>query len=336
MTSPRGLLRVLGSGRGPRRAGTALLLLVAPFAGLADAAVLAGPACAAAPADVVVVAVVIDFGDGVSVACVPVRDSSTGADVLAARARQLGTPPPRYESSGLLCGIDGRPATGCGTHTDTRYAYWAYFHGGGSWAYASSGPGSWRVRSGSVEGWRFEPDGSGTPSDPPPRASSSHDALCSPVPSTTIPATTTPTAPPPTAPSGSTTVPSTPGGPQTTRSGVGTTSPGSGATAAPGIPASTTLAGDPIIASVPDATGTSRLESTTDAGSGGDPSDAKGGASKGDGLPLAAARAGSSAPGGGNAGRGGAGGTLGAFAAAMLVVGLGGGAWWKSRRSRDT
>ncbi|MGO9335756.1 MAG: hypothetical protein ACLQCU_17200, partial [Acidimicrobiales bacterium] len=37
--------------------------------------------------------------------------------------------------------------------------------------------GEWKVSTGDVEGWRFEPDGSASPADPPPRAPSSPAAL---------------------------------------------------------------------------------------------------------------------------------------------------------------
>lgn len=56
------------------------------------------------------VAVVIDNGSSVARACVTVSARSTGTAVLtAAGATQ------RYNSSGLLCAINGYPRTGCGT-----------------------------------------------------------------------------------------------------------------------------------------------------------------------------------------------------------------------------
>src|SRR4051794_28815982 len=41
-----------------------------------------------------------------SVTCVVVSPAASGVDALAARAARLGTTPPRYNSSGLLCAID--------------------------------------------------------------------------------------------------------------------------------------------------------------------------------------------------------------------------------------
>ena len=52
-----------------------------------------------------------------STVCVPADSSSSGADVLAARAQMLGTPSPTYNASGLLCSIDGYPSSGCGDQT---------------------------------------------------------------------------------------------------------------------------------------------------------------------------------------------------------------------------
>ena len=140
-----------------------------------------------------VVAVVADFGGAngkVLATCVAVMPGVSGAQVLVSQAARLGYPPPRYSGSGLLCSIDGYPPSGCGTQSGTHYAYWAYFHGGKRWQYASGGPGEWKVSEGDVEGWRFEPDGSATPADPPPRARSSAAALE--MPAKAVPTTTTP------------------------------------------------------------------------------------------------------------------------------------------------
>ena len=127
-----------------------------------------------------VVAVVIDFGGPnarVIVSCVAAESGETGAQVLQAQAAALSYPEPRYASSGLLCGIDGYPANGCGAEAGGHYAYWSYWHGGKHWQYADNGPAGWTVTRGDVEGWRFEPDGSASPSDSPPRASSSAPQL---------------------------------------------------------------------------------------------------------------------------------------------------------------
>ncbi len=81
----------------------------------------------------------------------------------------LGWRAPRYADSGLLCGIDGAPASGCGERTADGYRYWAYFSGtSGSWVYGSGNPFIRRLADGDIEGWRFV-DGTGTGQDPPPR-----------------------------------------------------------------------------------------------------------------------------------------------------------------------
>jgi hypothetical protein len=132
----------------------------------------------------IVVAIVVDFGGTtakVLVSCIATRPGVTGAQVLEDQSRLVGYPTPRYATSGLLCGIDGYPTTGCGTFSAGHYAYWAYWHGGSRWLYASDGPAEWTVSKGDVEGWRYEPDGTASPSDPPPRAGASAAELETPV-----------------------------------------------------------------------------------------------------------------------------------------------------------
>ena len=124
----------------------------------------------------VVVAIVVDFGGvggRVIISCVLVKPGASDAQALQVQAAVLGYPTPRYAESGLLCAIDGYPASGCGVQSGGHYAYWSYWHGGKRWQYASGGPGEWKVDRGDVEGWRFQPHGSATPADPPPRAASS-------------------------------------------------------------------------------------------------------------------------------------------------------------------
>jgi hypothetical protein len=175
----------------------------------------------------IVVPVVVDTGgssDAAEVSCVSVPSGSNGAQVLAARAQLLGEPAPRYAESGLLCAIDGYPATGCGQASGTHYAYWAYYHGGSSWTYASVGPASWPVSAGDVEGWRFQPEGSATPADPPPRAPSAAATLC-PVSAPPTTTTTTPSSPPPTTPPATSPGPAPAGG----HGGSGSSQPSTGA-----------------------------------------------------------------------------------------------------------
>jgi hypothetical protein len=146
-------------------------------------------ACAAGT---VHVAIVVDTGTGnsVSALCVPAGARDNGAMLLAERASMLGTPQPRYGTSGLLCAIDGFPATGCGERQNGRYAYWSYWHGSnGAWTYASVGPASTRVDPTVVEGWRWEPDGAASPVDPPPRVAPVASTICKPVPPPAPPTT---------------------------------------------------------------------------------------------------------------------------------------------------
>lgn len=211
-----------------------------------------------ASADTIVVPVVVDTGgsDSAQVSCISVAAGSNGAQVLAVRAKMLGVPPPRYAVSGLLCAIDGYPATGCGQQNGSHYAYWAYFHGGSSWTYASVGPASWPVSVGDVEGWRFEPDGSATPSDPPPRSPSDAATLCPASTTTTVPPNPPPTTTPP---SPSTTAPVTSRGHGATTGG--STSPSTGPrgpkpfVAAPGGSASSTAPSTAPTSSVPSSSG---------------------------------------------------------------------------------
>ena len=108
------------------------------------------------------VAIVVDTtavpggGSTPSVTCVVVGPGASGVTALAARAARLGTPAPRYNSSGLLCAIDGRPvAPACGTPNGSGFDYWSYWIGGSSWTYATVGPAGRAMLDGTVEGWRF-------------------------------------------------------------------------------------------------------------------------------------------------------------------------------------
>jgi hypothetical protein len=111
-----------------------------------------------------------------SVTCVVVAQGASGVTALAARAARLGTPAPRYNSSGLLCAIDGVPAApACGTPSSGGFDYWSYWIGGPSWTYANIGPASRAMIDGTVEGWRFVAGGTAVA----PAASSSFAALTS-------------------------------------------------------------------------------------------------------------------------------------------------------------
>ena len=174
---------------------------VLPLPGAGDGAG-APPACAApATAGTIRVAVAVDPGGvagmtgGPETLCVTVPEGATGADVLVARARALGRPVPRYNGAGLLCSIDGQPASGCGVRVDGTYQYWAYFLGGDGWTYAGTGPALRRARAGQLEGWRFVA-GAGNPTDPPPRTTASPADVCPPE----LPPPPPPTVPLPVAP----------------------------------------------------------------------------------------------------------------------------------------
>ncbi len=194
---------------------------------------------------------------------------ATGAAVLAARASQLGLPAPRWGASGLLCGIDGFPATGCAEPSSAGYDYWSYWQGeAGQWVYSSTGPAYRYLKDGGVDGWRFG-NGGGTGRDTTPRVGAAA-VRCPTAPAPGPPTTTSPT---PTNPGG--------GGAATPTTRLGSTSgtrpgatPGSrsGTTVVPagGQPApapTTTVApiGDPA-ATIPDAP-TTTVETEVEAAS---------------------------------------------------------------------
>lgn len=170
----------------------ALAAVVVAFAGVPGGIVGGAAACAAEENRF---AVVVDFGDtpgapsGNTVTCVVVDGDDTAAEALEARARMLGRPAPRYNNAGLLCSLDGFPDGGCGERTAAGYRYWSYWFGGDGWSYASTGPAFHRAKAGGVVGWRFQPAGTATASDPPPRASARFAELCTPVASASPPTT---------------------------------------------------------------------------------------------------------------------------------------------------
>ena len=139
------------------------------MAGAAVVLLLAVPLTACQPSDPsrcpsrgsgqIRVALVVDaraLGASTSVVCVVVASGASGVTALRARADRLGTPYPRFNSDGLLCAIDGRPAAPrCGNRASDGFEYWSYWLGGSSWRYASIGPASRRLSDQAVDGWRF-------------------------------------------------------------------------------------------------------------------------------------------------------------------------------------
>jgi hypothetical protein len=256
----------------------------------------------------VVVAVVVEIGaDTPDVTCVAVGSGTSGSQVLVDRAHELGRPVPSYNESGLLCSVDGYPGTGCGTRSGDHFAYWAYFHGGASWTYANVGPAEWPVSAGDVEGWRFEPDGSGTPADPPPRSSSVWNDLCGTPPTTTTTETTS----------------STPGYGGSTghqASSAGSSPSGGGPDAPSSTPAGTTPAttARPSTSSRPASSTTTRPPSLAAAGSG------SSGASPGGAPPTTGLAVRDTAAGSGGA-------VIAVVVVLVLIVALVVGAWFRRR-----
>ena len=134
----------------------------------------------------VYVAVVVDFGNGSSMAtvskCVPVASNAKDSDALAAA---VGSSNVAYAGSGLLCAIDTYPVNGvqnCGQSVGNGdFDYWSYWHGSsGQWVYANNGPAEQSVSSPAddVEGWKFQSDEPATSSDPPPSVAPSYAQIC--------------------------------------------------------------------------------------------------------------------------------------------------------------
>lgn len=220
----------------------------------ADCAAALVAADATAAADTIRVAVAIDPGvePGVprspEAICVTVRSGASGAEVLAERARMLNRPPPRYNASGLLCAIDGYPASGCGDRVEGGFAYWSYHLGvTAQWTRAGTGPALRPADATVAEGWRFVV-GEGNANDPGPRLPAATDTVCRPVapPNPTPPAPTPPASQPapvvaapvnPSAgpPSGATGGPA-PGGTATTPGAPDSLTPGDNDAAATSVP----------------------------------------------------------------------------------------------------
>jgi len=147
----------------------ALMGLIATTSGRAEASSCSGP-LSGGEIRVVIVVDAADFGGGSSAICLVVPTGTTGSQLLARRSAELGTGSVRYGSSGLLCAIDGLPATGCGDHNAGGFDYWGYFIGrSGSWVYGNINPFTRRLSDGDIEGWRYVRGGSGSAQDPAPR-----------------------------------------------------------------------------------------------------------------------------------------------------------------------
>ena len=127
--------------------------------------------CPGRGSDQVRVALVVDaraLGGSTSVVCVVVSSGSNGVTALRARATRLGTAPPRFNSGGLLCAIDGRPAApACGEQGPDGYRYWSYWLGGAEWRFAPIGPASRTMQDKTVDGWRFLTGGAAVAPDTP-------------------------------------------------------------------------------------------------------------------------------------------------------------------------
>jgi hypothetical protein len=150
-------------------AAIALTGVIVTTSGRAEASSCSGPV-PDGEIRVVIVVDAVDFGGGSSATCLVVPTGTTGSQLLARRSAELGTGSARYGSSGLLCAIDGMPATGCGDHNAGGFDYWGYFSApSGSWAYGNINPFTRRLSDGDIEGWRYVRGGKGSAQDPPPR-----------------------------------------------------------------------------------------------------------------------------------------------------------------------
>ena len=210
----------------------ALALVVSVGAGWFEP-VAADDCAAPVPTGSLRVVIVVDPGSGgaASTRCMVVAEGTTGAQLLAQRARELGRAQPRYANSGLLCAIDAFPATGCGEAEGDGFSYWAHFSGtSGSWIYSSFNPFSRRLRDGDIEGWHFAVKASGT-SAPPPRVAPSRSLF---PPLVSAPATPTVVDPGSAAAAGSApAVPAGPGAPAPETTAEPSTGPDVGASADP-------------------------------------------------------------------------------------------------------
>lgn len=225
-------------GRVIRRSVVAALVIGSALTGwtVDDAGAWSNGACPTSSG----VTVVIDFqelGGGVHIRCAPGAVGS-GLDAL----RQAGID---YQTAtrfpGFVCKIAGQPGNDPCVNTSPASAYWSYWLAprGGQWCYSNWGAGNRTPPQGTVEGWSFSLDKTGSTS-PPPRTPA--PGLVPGAPSA-LPANECDQR------SVAPTVPTTPAPPGSAPSG-----PGAPAPAAPAVPATPASPGDaPGSAGAPDA-----------------------------------------------------------------------------------
>ncbi len=195
---------------GRRGRGVVFSLVVALFGllgGLVALSATAGPVAAAGSCTgplaqgQIRVVMVVDPGEtgprGPMATCLVVAAGTSGSKILAQRASELGLPSPRYAGSGLLCGLDGFPATACPVNNGGSFAFWAYFNGsGGSWSFGHDNPFVRRMVDGEIMGWRYT-TGSTEGDAPAPRIAPSGSLFPPLTPATTAPPAPAPTPAPP-------------------------------------------------------------------------------------------------------------------------------------------
>lgn len=148
------------------RASRILAAAALAVAALGVHAVDVQPASAASTCDGVWV--VVDgsvLGASATVRCAP-GDPSSGFEALTGAGHQYSFVPTQ---PGLVCIIDGRPATCNGAPSDAYWSYW-YARAGGAWTYSQRGAGARDPQSGTVEGWAFgagDPPSVAPPAPPP-------------------------------------------------------------------------------------------------------------------------------------------------------------------------
>jgi hypothetical protein len=153
------------------RAAVALAALIVAALGARSHVDAAEAAPAAACSSSSGVTVVVDFGSlggGTQVRCATGSPSS-GLDALSKAGFGY-----TFVSSqpGLVCRIDGKPASQSCAHSPPSDAYWAYYHAsrGGHWTYSTAGAGNRTPPPGSVEGWAFGDSATPSVAPPPPPA----------------------------------------------------------------------------------------------------------------------------------------------------------------------